>query len=390
MLLISLSSCQTAKNTLQLATELAIWSPLIILNLPFLPFQLLFDDEESEEANGIIKIQQIPHSKDYLIIYREGLNQHFYKANFESQTKIPITEGDSFNFSPQVSSDGTKIIFVQARGPKKKVTKIYEINLDSGAKSLLVDTKKIVANPAYLIGNKSFVYSEKNRKFWHLYRYDLPNLKRTQITNGKYMDFAPMPLSDGRHLMFYRAHTFRNMQPYDKSYWIDYDFYMLDLTDNLATRLRNENRNRRMSYSRITDSDALMLEKNYMAPMADLDQMENLREKFGKKMSAMTRIDTVHIVPDSSLQKAFYVVVRLTDNGSVTEIYLYDFISDDVRLISEFPTSITLVWPKLNEEQNTIFFKSNDRYKIYELDLNTNTRHSLVFDITSPEGAEHE
>jgi hypothetical protein len=384
LVLTSYSGCQSTKKFFNEAAIFVFMSPIIILNIAFLPFYLFMDEEEQEENNGVARIDPIPNSDDYLILFRNGKDQHLLRFDFGDRTAVRLTDGDSFDFSPQFNHDGSKLVYVKARGPKKKRGEIIELDLRTSTENILVNTGNTLASPHYVLNSKSIVFIQKRGRYSHLFLYDLNTEKISQLTEGRFGDFSPLPFEDGERVLFSRAHWYGHSSPIAASTWHGYDYYNLDLTSGKYKKLSNEEAYGFIPRRKIAGSDHLLINYKYAVSMDMTGTVDKLYTKFRARLPELKNVEKIHVLPNSNLENAYYVVVKrfvvIASNYEFrSEIYYYDFVDDTVELVATIPEAV--YWPKRNEEENELIFKSKDRYKISRFDLDKLEQDGFRFNV---------
>ncbi|MBI1248649.1 hypothetical protein GC197_12515 [bacterium] len=135
-----------------------------------------------------------------------------------------------------LSADGKQIVFSSAEGD------LFLLELDSEKVTRLTETDQIETRPSFSPDGKSIVcaYSDDDRNSFGILKLDVATKAIEQLTKpGEFSDMVPRFSSDGKQIVFARAHRHR---PYSMGgmIWDKWDVYSLVLDGRSVTRLTRQ------------------------------------------------------------------------------------------------------------------------------------------------------
>ena len=105
-----------------------------------------------------------------------------------------ITRGAGLDSRPAWHPDGRRIAFVR---DDTRNTDIVEVNVATGAETVLVSGPAAELDPAYTPGGNALYYASAEGGDLEIYRLDFASGEKTRITNARGLDLRPQPLADG-------------------------------------------------------------------------------------------------------------------------------------------------------------------------------------------------
>jgi TolB protein len=105
-----------------------------------------------------------------------------------------ITRGAGLDSRPAWHPDGRRLAFVR---DDTRNTDILEVDVTTGAETVLVDGPAAELDPAYSPDGTALYYASAETGDLEIYRMDLESRDKTRITNARGLDLRPQPLADG-------------------------------------------------------------------------------------------------------------------------------------------------------------------------------------------------
>lgn len=105
-----------------------------------------------------------------------------------------ITRGAGLDSRPAWHPDGRRIAFVR---DDTRNTDIVEVNVATGAETVLVGGPAAELDPAYTAAGDALYYATADDGDLEIYRMTLASGEKTRITNARGLDLRPQPLADG-------------------------------------------------------------------------------------------------------------------------------------------------------------------------------------------------
>lgn len=105
-----------------------------------------------------------------------------------------VTRGAGLDSRPAWHPDGGRIAFVR---DDTRNTDIVEVNLATGAETVLIGGPAAELDPAYAPGGDALYYASAEGGDLEIYRLALASGERTRITDARGLDLRPQPLADG-------------------------------------------------------------------------------------------------------------------------------------------------------------------------------------------------
>ncbi len=102
-----------------------------------------------------------------------------------------ITRGAGLDSRPAWHPDSRRIAFVR---DDTRDTDIVEVNLATGAETVLVSGPAAELDPAYTPGGDALYYASGEGGDLEIYRLDFASGEKTRITNARGLDLRPQPL----------------------------------------------------------------------------------------------------------------------------------------------------------------------------------------------------
>lgn len=110
-----------------------------------------------------------------------------------------LTSGPQLFSRPAWSPDGRALAVVRDAGTD---TSLYELDVQSGRLSPLVETAAMELDPAYARDGRSLLYSSASAGDLDLWRLDLMTRQSTRLTQDVGLELRPLPLPDGKRVLY--------------------------------------------------------------------------------------------------------------------------------------------------------------------------------------------
>lgn len=110
-----------------------------------------------------------------------------------------LTRGAGIDSRPAWSPDGRRIVFVR---DSTRDTSLIQVDVASGAETVLVDTPAIDLDPAYSRDGRSLFYASAESGDFDLWRLDLATGARTRLTEDRGIELRPLPLNSGAEVVY--------------------------------------------------------------------------------------------------------------------------------------------------------------------------------------------
>jgi TolB protein len=132
----------------------------------------------------------------YVIFSAKGW---LWRFDLAGGTATRLTRGGESDFQPAISADGNTLVFVR---DNTRTMKIMMLDLRSGQESILVDSGKIDIDPVFSVDNRWVYYSSTAAGDMDIWKIDLNTKSKTQVTSNLGLEMRPLPLPDGRRIVF--------------------------------------------------------------------------------------------------------------------------------------------------------------------------------------------
>lgn len=162
---------------------------------------------------------------DSLIIYNSDKSGNFeiYSQHINNRSEKRLTNDSLRDFTPDVSPDRSKVIFV--RGELGKETALYTMNLD-GSDQQKLSLIKNAYTPVWSPNGKQIFYMHRGSESNDIYVWSAELNVVNQITNDQANDIFPAVSPNGKNLAFSSTRDTGS-----------YEIYIMDMTSKEIKRL---------------------------------------------------------------------------------------------------------------------------------------------------------
>jgi TolB protein len=141
-----------------------------------------------------------------------------------------LTHDDSDNTSPQVSPDGTKILFVSTRSSFLRQPQFWTLNVDGTGLYRVIFNFTVNEFPRWSPEGTHIVYQRLVADKWHIYLMDADGRNQINLSDEIAGDFYPAFSADGTKIIFRSNRQgpglyIMNRDGSNKRKWLDYAVY---------------------------------------------------------------------------------------------------------------------------------------------------------------------
>jgi len=141
-----------------------------------------------------------------------------------------LTFDNSENTSPQVSPDGTKILFVSTRSSFLRQPQFWTLNVDGTGLYRVIFNFTSNINPRWSPDGTQIVFQMMVQEKWHIYLMNADGLNEADLSGELGGDFSPAFSADGTKIIFRSNRQgpglyIMNLDGSNKRKWLDYPVF---------------------------------------------------------------------------------------------------------------------------------------------------------------------
>lgn len=213
-----------------------------VFMIPFLPLAIATAPIYLANVSdtGVIGTAFAPDGSHMLVTYRDDARTTIYRMDFDGGNVEPLTPGDSFDFDPVYSPDGSTIAF--SRRSKRRISHLHLMNADgSNVRQVTMGRREDFTPRFSPDGTQIVLSSYMLRKQADLFVVEVDTGHETRLTNETDShDVSPIFLPDGNTILFSRARWFGHSSPIASSDWHDFGLYAIPAAGGQPIKLSGE------------------------------------------------------------------------------------------------------------------------------------------------------
>jgi Tol biopolymer transport system component len=153
-----------------------------------------------------------------------------YLSDPADSRRAQLTHDDSDNTSPQVSPDGTTILFLSTRSSFLRLTQVWSLKADGSGLFRVIFNFTVNEWPRWSPDGTQIVYQKLVDDKWHIALMDADGMNRIDLSDEIAGDFYPAFSADGTKIIFRSNRQgpglyIMNRDGSNKRKWLDYPVY---------------------------------------------------------------------------------------------------------------------------------------------------------------------
>ncbi len=225
-------------------SSVAIVAVFWIFMIPFLPLMIVAAPLYVLNASdtGVIGAKFSPDGAYMLTTYRDNAHTTLYKSTIDGDDIEAVTSGESFDYDPVYSPDGSMIAF--CRRSRKRVSHLHLMNADGTNVRQITQGRREDFTPQFSSDGLRIVFSSYMlRKQADLFVVHVETGNELRLTDetGTH-DVNPVFLPDDKTILFSRARWYGHYSPIASSDWHEYALYAIPVAGGDVQQLAGKER----------------------------------------------------------------------------------------------------------------------------------------------------